>query len=120
MQFSTDIPPGTSTGNGHQPLARIAGIAYALQAASFFIAPALFAAAILDYLKRSNARGTWLESHFRWQIRTFWLTLLGFTAGILTLQAGIGYPVLLVTALWLVYRIVRGWLLLAEKKTTPD
>ncbi len=72
-------------------------------------------AVILNYLKRSQARGTWLESHFRWQIRTFWFGLLWvalcmvfviFTLGIGMLIAWL--PLGLV-AIWFVYRIVRGW-----------
>src|SRR6185295_13517918 len=72
-------------------------------------------AVILNYIKRSEARGTWLESHFRWQIRTFWFGLLWITlcmAFIIT-TFGIGLlvtwlPVALV-GFWFVYRIVRGW-----------
>ena len=72
-------------------------------------------AVILNYLKRSEARGTWLESHFRWQIRTFWFGLLWISLCIafIILTLGIGLfitwlPMILV-GLWFVYRVVRGW-----------
>ena len=77
-------------------------------------------AVILNYIKRSEARGTWLESHFRWQIRTFWFGLLwislcvAFT--IATLGIGLLFmwlPIALV-GLWFVYRIVRGWVTLSD------
>lgn len=79
-------------------------------------------AVILNYVKRSEARGTWLESHFRWQIRTFWFGLLWISlcgAFILaTLGIGILFvwlPIMLV-GLWFVYRIIRGWVTLADSR----
>ena len=75
-------------------------------------------AVILNYVKRSEVRTTWLESHFRWQIRTFWYGLLWvFLCGlfvILTLGIGllIAWLPLGIVGLWFVYRIVRGWLAL--------
>ena len=77
-------------------------------------------AVILNYLKRSDVRGTWLESHFRWQIRTFWYGLLwvSFCLIFVVLTFGIGVFVvwlpLGIVSLWFVYRIVRGWLALRE------
>lgn len=77
-------------------------------------------AVILNYLKRSEARGTWLESHFRWQIRTFWFGLLwvSLCAAFIIATLGIGIFVawlpLGVVGLWFVYRIVRGWVTLGD------
>jgi uncharacterized membrane protein len=77
-------------------------------------------AVILNYLKRSEARGTWVESHFRWQIRTFWFVLLWFLVALLLIfsVAGIviGVPILIAITFWLVYRIVRGWLRLQDRR----
>jgi uncharacterized membrane protein len=77
-------------------------------------------AVILNYVKRSDVRGTWLESHFRWQIRTFWFGLLwvslcGFFI-VVTLGIGllIAWLPLLLVGFWFVYRIVRGWLALVD------
>ena len=70
-----------------------------------------------NYVKRPDARNTWLESHFRWQIRTFWFgllwALLGLPIGFLTLGMGTWfvYPALLV---WLAYRTAKGWLRLTD------
>ena len=77
-------------------------------------------AVILNYVKRSEARGTWLESHFRWQIRTFWYGLLwvGLCGLFVVLTLGIGILIawlpLAIVSVWFVYRIVRGWLALRE------
>ena len=75
-------------------------------------------AVILNYVKRSDAAGTWLASHFRWQIRTFWFGLLWVClCGLFVFMTlGIGLLVvwipLGIVSLWFVYRIVRGWLAL--------
>ncbi len=72
---------------------------------------------VVNYVKRPDARNTWLESHFRWQIRTFWFgllwSLLGLPIGFLTLGMGTRfvYPALLV---WLAYRTAKGWLRLTD------
>ena len=59
---------------------------YALQALAFFVGISAIVAIVLAYVKRDDARGTWLESHFRWQIRTFWFALLGGVIGGITLH----------------------------------
>jgi uncharacterized membrane protein len=77
-------------------------------------------AVILNYLKRSEARGSWLESHYRWQIRTFWFAI-GWVllAGVLFVTL-VGIPlaiaILIGVSLWLIYRIARGWLRLADHR----
>ena len=79
-------------------------------------------AVIMNYLKQSEARGTWLESHFRWQIRTFWYGLLWVTLCwlLVILTLGIGLFVvwlpLGIVGLWFIYRIVRGWLSLSDRR----
>jgi uncharacterized membrane protein len=81
-------------------------------------------AVLLNYVKRSDARGTWLESHFRWQIRTFWFALLW--ASIVTLVSLVLAIVLVGVAtwflgifalgVWAIYRIARGWLRLLDRR----
>jgi len=72
-------------------------------------------AVILNYVKRGEVRGTWLESHFRWQIRTFWFGLLwvGICLLLLVLTLGVGILVLwiplVIVTVWFIYRIARGW-----------
>jgi uncharacterized membrane protein len=81
-------------------------------------------AVIINYVKRSDARGTWLESHFTWQIRTFWFAMLwalliGAVGGILVLLL-IGIPILIVgfflLGIWAIYRIVLGWTRLNNRR----
>lgn len=92
-------------------------IVYALQAVALVTGLPLLVAAIINYLKKEEVRGTWLESHFRWQIRTFWFSLLWSAIGAITFVAVIGYFILLADLVWLVYRIARGWLNLANGQT---
>jgi uncharacterized membrane protein len=79
-------------------------------------------AVILNYAKRSEVRGTWLESHFRWQIRTFWFGLLWVTLCALFIVATLGIGLLIawlplsLVGLWFIYRIARGWLRLMEHR----
>lgn len=79
-------------------------------------------AVILNYVKRSEARGTWLESHFRWQIRTFWFGLLWVALCLLfvVVTLGIGIVIawlpLAVVGFWFIYRVARGWLALKDRR----
>jgi len=84
-------------------------------------------AVIMNYARRAEVRGTWLDSHFTWQIRTFWFGLLWVVivavvsaplalilVGIFTFWVGI-----VVVGLWIVYRVVRGWIALNGGRTVP-
>lgn len=79
-------------------------------------------AVIMNYLRRREVRGTWLASHFRWQIRTFWFALL-WSIIVLILSAPlmlilVGFATawlgMLVIGIWVLYRVVRGWLTLRD------
>ncbi len=80
-------------------------------------------AVVLNYIKRSEARGTYLESHFRWQIRTFWFALLWVVVAWLLVFTLIGIPlaiaVVSIAGLWVLYRVARGWLRLNDKLAMP-
>ena len=80
-------------------------------------------AVILNYVKRREAVGTFVESHFRWQIRTFWFAALWCLIGLVLWVTLIGIPVALVlwvaTGFWVAYRVIRGWLLLNDGKPAP-
>ena len=80
-------------------------------------------AVIVNYVKRGDTRGTWLDSHFGWQIRTFWFALLFFLAGGMAFVTLLGIPVAIAiwicTGIWVLYRILRGWMALNEKKAMP-
>jgi uncharacterized membrane protein len=79
-------------------------------------------AVILNYVKRSEARGTWLESHFRWQIRTFWFGLLWISLCVFFVLVTLGIGILIAwipiafVSLWFIYRIVRGWMALNNNR----
>ena len=80
-------------------------------------------AVILNYLKRSEVRGTWLDSHFRWQIRTFWFALLWILAALMLAFTLVGIPLAVIlmagAGLWVIYRVVRGWLALGDRRPMP-
>jgi uncharacterized membrane protein len=80
-------------------------------------------AVILNYVKRSDVRGTWLDSHFSWQIRTFWFALLWVVIAVILFVTLIGIPFAYAlwvgTGLWVLYRIIRGWLGLSSHRTVP-
>jgi uncharacterized membrane protein len=102
--------------NQERSLRKIATAVYALQAAGFLFGITWLIAVIVDYVKRDDARGSWLESHFTWQIRTFWWGLLWGAIGGVLLLVLVGYLVLVANAVWIIYRIVKGWLRLAERR----
>ena len=139
------LPSTSHEGN----LIVIAHIAYALYLLSYFTAGlSWLVAIILSYLKRPDAEGTWLHSHFEWQIKTFWYSLAMTVVGILLLTLGLptgivglmvdnsatsfslisasglvilaGTLVLVFMIFWHLYRIVRGWLDLVAKHAMPS
>jgi uncharacterized membrane protein len=123
----TDANPASS-------LVNVTHLVYALHALSLLIGittaatiigafvfgmPSIIAV-IINYLKRAEARGTFLESHFRWQIRTFWFGLLWCLLGGFLFVTFIGIPLAIVVfiaaGLWVIYRIGRGWLALRDRR----
>jgi len=82
---------------------------------------------IVAYVKRGDAQGTWVASHFTWLIRTFWFSFLwGVVGAVVLLVLGIiliGIPIALLiwaaASIWVIYRVVRGYLLFKESKPIP-
>jgi uncharacterized membrane protein len=131
----------TSTIEPDAGLVRITHITYALHAlglvigafgASTLIGSFIFGwpsiiAVIINYVKRGDARGTWLESHFSWQIRTFWFAVLWaaivFVIGLALTVVIVGFAIwavgLFALGLWAIYRISRGWLRLNDRRPMP-
>ena len=102
-----------------ESLKTLTTIVYALQAASFFFGITWIVAVVVNYVKREEAAGTLLESHFRWQIRTFWFGTLWAVLGCLLLIVLVGFAILFADAVWIIYRIVKGWLNLNDGKPMP-
>lgn len=89
---------------------------YILQALSFVLGVTAIIGLIINYIKDEDIQGSWLESHFVWQKRTFWYGLLWIVLGTLTTGILIGWLVLFVTTFWLIYRIAKGWIYLVDGK----
>jgi len=103
-----------STGiENYDNLKDITTLVYLLQAL-FFIGFTPLIGVIINYFKRSDVRGSILESHFKWQIRTFWWGLIWYSiSGFLIftiIGAIIGYPMFGIVVVWWIYRFLRGWL----------
>jgi uncharacterized membrane protein len=94
----------------------ITQVIYGLYAASLVVGITGIAAIILNYVKREDVVGTLYESHFRWQMRTFWFGLLWTVIGVILTMVVVGIFVLIGAGIWFIYRIVIGWLRLSEGK----
>ncbi len=104
-----------SSSRGSDPARNLAVAVYILQALSFFVGGITgLAGVIVNYVKMDEVQGTWIEPHFRWQIRTFWIGLLWSVIGFITTFIIIGWFILLAVAIWIIYRIVKGALALND------
>lgn len=131
--MNNDPGPGAAMGN----LVTYAHLVYALHAfavltgvvgaasvlGSFLASLPSIVAVLINYLKRSDVRGTWLESHFSWQIRTFWFALLWSAIAVVMIVSVVGVlvglVVLLATTVWVAYRVARGWWTLGQQRPMP-
>ena len=130
MTDNTEIPAAAPAPD----LVTVTHLVYALHALSLLIGVTTAAtivgafvfgvpsiiAVVINYVKRGEARGTFLESHFRWQIRTFWFALLWCVIGGMLFVTLVGIPfavmVFIGAGVWAIYRITRGWLALRDGK----
>ncbi len=129
--------PGDDRPDSMRTLVMITHLVYALHAfalvsglvgsvallLSFLASIPSIVAVVINYVKRDAVRGTWLESHFRWQIRTFWFALLWVVVSIALLitviGAIVGVILLVGASVWVIYRVVRGWWVLLHGRTLP-
>jgi uncharacterized membrane protein len=82
---------------------------------------------IVAYVKRDEARGTWVESHLRWLIRTFWFSFLWaivggmvlVTLGLIVIGIPIAFLIWAAASIWVLYRVIRGYLLFKDQKPVP-
>ncbi len=94
-------------------------VIYALYALALFAGVSAIVAIVLNYIKREDVQGTWLESHFKWQISTFWWSVVWCIVGAITFIILIGWVVWGVAFVWFIYRIAKGWLNLNDNKPMP-
>ena len=114
-----DIVTSGSGGKSAEELSglkNITMVVYALQALSVAWGVTAIVGLVINYIKREDVRGTVYESHFDWQIRTFWWGLLWAVLGVLLLIVGVGFVIMFVAWIWMIYRVVKGWLKLTEGK----
>ena len=83
-------------------------ITYILYLVGFLVGVTGLIAVIMNYVKRDEMRGTWLESHVNWQIKTFWWCLFGYIVGAILTIVLIGYLILFLVLVWQIYRLVVG------------
>ena len=95
-------------------LRKYAFAVYILQALGFVVVFTPVIGVVINYVKDQDVRGSWLESHFRWQKSTFWYGLLWVFLGVISQPILIGYLVLAGVTVWLIYRIARGWINLVD------
>jgi uncharacterized membrane protein len=92
-------------------------VVYGLQVLSVFVGVTAIVGIIINYVKRDDAVGTLYESHFDWQIRTFWWGLAWSIVGFVLLFAfGLGLIVWFVAGIWAIYRVVKGFLKLNDNQ----
>ncbi len=139
--MSTPLPSSVAVVAPSDSLVTITHVVYALHTLSLVIGafgaasiigafvfgwPSIIAV-IINYVKRNEARGTYLESHFSWQIRTFWWALLlAVIIGVLGLVLAVvivGFAIWIIgffaLGIWAIYRIARGWLKLKDLQPMP-
>ena len=114
-----NTPPTPSPEEKMASLKTLSAVIYGLYALSLFAGITAIVAIVLNYIKLDDARGTWLESHFSWQIRTFWWGVLWGVLGFLTFIILIGWLIWCVAGIWIIYRIAKGWLNLNDNKPMP-
>jgi uncharacterized membrane protein len=132
-----DYPASQPAGAAASPPLSAALLAYALMGAAgvvglvssgvHFIAPLFgllgIAALVICYVKRDEAQGSWVASHLRWMIRTFWFSLLWSVIGWILVLTIVGIviaiPLWLAVSLWILYRVARGYLLFKDSRPVP-
>lgn len=92
---------------------------YLLYGLSFFTGITGIAALIVNYIKREDTVGTIYASHFTWQIRTFWWSLVWGILGFVTILIGVGFLILAVDGIWVMYRLIKGFLNWNDGKPMP-
>ena len=117
MEQRPGVPVSYPTPDAKGDLRTLIHILYGLFALHWFTGGiSIVVAIIIAYLKRDDAAGTPYEPHLTWLIRTFWIGLIGYVIGGVLIFVIIGFVVLTVVSIWMLHRIVKGWLYLYENK----
>jgi uncharacterized membrane protein len=132
--MSDPTPSITATPHVDESLVTYTNVMYALHSLAVLIGLTTFhtivgsfvcglpsiVAVIMNYARRSATHGTYLESHFRWQLRTFWFAVLWACVCVLLIVTIIGVLLgvlgFVALAIWIIYRLARGWLALRDKQ----
>jgi uncharacterized membrane protein len=100
---------------------KMATVIYALYAINLAIpGPFGLIGVVIAYLNRDAAASSWLQSHYQWEIRTFWISIAWLFIGLITIPIIIGIVILCLLWLWWAIRIVIGWAALAKERPIPN
>jgi uncharacterized membrane protein len=99
-----------------KPQRDIVLIVYIMQAIGFFIGITWIVGVIMNYVKRDETRGTWLETHHNWQIKTFWVGVIGSILSFILMIVVIGLFTWFAVGIWCIYRVIKGWLAFNDRK----
>lgn len=94
-------------------------IVYILQGVGLLLPITFIVGVIINYIKKEDTEGTIYDSHFRWQIRTFWWGMIWAGIGLALLIILVGKAILIADVIWLIYRIIKGFLFLQERRAMP-
>jgi uncharacterized membrane protein len=114
--YSDVLTDGVKSADELASLRRLVLVIYGLYAFSWVFGVTALIGVIVAHVKRDDARGSVYESHLTWQIRTFWWGLLWTALGFLTFVLVVGWFILAGVGIWLIYRLVKGWLYWNDRK----
>ena len=116
-EMSNDLDSGRPAPLGAKKDIEITHVIYGLMAAGYVTGGlGTLAAIILNYIKLDEVKGTPLEGHFRWQMRTFWWGMLWAVLSMLLMFVLVGFFTIFVVIVWHIYRIAKGWMRLNDGK----
>ena len=110
------VPAPVTPSGPDEAIVQITHVTYGLYALGLVTGIFAIAGLIVAYIKRDDAAGTYLASHYGWLIRTFWWGMLWTVIGLVLTLVVVGIAVLAAAWIWWVYRIIKGWLRLTEKR----
>lgn len=109
------MPPPLPQKN-YQDLYYVTIAVYILLGLSLFFGITSIPAILINYIKKEDVKNTWLESHFAWQIKTFWIALFFSVIGVVLSVVGVGVIILGIVWVWVLYRVLKGFFAVTERK----